>query len=745
MVVQENFYKIEDSSISVFLDALNVKLTGTDKSNVFLANYLANKRGEKLVDDADVYVSCVLTNNFADTINALAAHFRDEPDIYICMDKLTHRTPSTGEGAKAIFDIRLFEERIKQTGHVILVMSDWKIWPTRTAVLFEVYCAIKNGCQFDIALDKKGKKELTKCLDGGGPEIQDSIEWIDKINFEKSTSLFENLELKVKNLLKDDETTNFSIRSAVRDCWTGIINSPNRKNSISTEPLMPASEKLKQQELQMDIIEKKMKRLREGILTWAKKPNSFDTSALNISEPNLDDLYKELSGFIFLTENEVLKFHHEGHYVQLLNARDFSQLEQLQSQADKLEPDEKNIFKFFCDITKKILGRRHPKALLFRDLYVYSLFVSIQLKYEGSGKLAGDDRDIMKFAERKLYELMMLWESKINTIEAPDSRTLTIAFRTPLPLSYYKFMHFSNRREKLLLLCLNNTEYGGVWRITWIGISRKTVKCVYTGVSESQQQQQQQQQHLSMEVDWEVGELFKHSDSYQKSDLLQIKSIFLQQKIPPITTNSESTSEGRAFFAPVPKIYCSCEDYSLLAVNLSSKSIQVDALFQFRLVEIGKDATCEKYVLDFLSRYGFEVDTSIDFPDEITSGSSKSAVEKVVLYEPNSKSFMYDYTIKLRKQSEYAAEMQLRYFPFDQQKLSLEVGLNTMKQHIELFPEDEPDDESAAQQRSLSDLRHQYDSNQEARFDDELLRDEYEIIFSDTPPKGYQLHVCVSS
>jgi hypothetical protein len=362
---------------------------------------------------------------------------------------------------------------------------------------------------------------------------------------------------------------------------------------------------------------------------------------------------------------------------------------------------------------------------------VYSLFVSIQRKYDSSDTNTLDDVKAAE-AEDKLNELMMLWESKINTIEVFDNRTLTIAFKTPLPLSYYRCMYSSNRREKLLLLCLNNTDYGGVWRITWIGISRKTVQCVFTGVSESQQQ------HMSMEVDWEVGELFKHSDSYQKSDLSQIKSIYLQQKIPPTVRNSESSSVGRAFFAPVPKIYCSCEDFSLLAVNLSTKSIQVDALFQFRLIEIGKDATCDKYVLDYLSRYGFEVDSSIDFPDEITSGSSKSAVEKVIIFEPNSKSFMYDYTIKLRKQSEYAAEMQLRYFPFDQQELSLEVGLNTMKQHIELVPEKgEQEDDSTTLKKSINDLRHLKEVKQEARFDDELLRDEYEIIFSDSPPKGY--------
>jgi hypothetical protein len=753
-LVVHNSFGIEnfnDKSIAEFLDELNSKLAGKDKSKIFLADYLASRSDEKLVDDADVYVSCALTNNFVDSMKALEIHFRNDPDIYICMDKLTHRTPSTGEGAQAVFDIKLFEERIKQTGHVVLVMSHWANSPFfhRTAVLFEVYCAIKNGCQFDIALDTQGNSELKECFKRGNLDIKNSIEWINKIDMANTDSKFKNLEEKVKNLVAVDEAANYLIRSAVRDCWAKIISSFIRR-SFSIESI-PSSEMLNQiqtasqkKEEKENKIRDRLKSLRGSIVDWAKNPNSFDTSALNFAEPNLDDLYKDLSNFIFLREEEVLKSHHESSYVKLLNGEVFSLVEKLQAEQSILEPDETNIFKTYSDVTRKVLGRRHPKALLFYDLYVYSLFVSVQLEYERSDKLSGDHGDLdalasrLKIAEDNLYQLMMIWESKITSIEQIESsKTLTIAFRAALPISYYKYMHFSNRREKLLLLCLNNTVYGGVWRITWIGISRKTVKCVCTSVRIDDIDNQQQ--NASMEVDWEVGELFKHSDSYQNTEL-QIKSIYLQQKMAPLSTSSSESSVGRAFFAPVPKIYCSCEDYTLLAVNLASKFIQVNALFQFRLIEIGKDATCEKYVPEFLSRYGFDVESSIDFPDEITSGSSKSAVEKILLYEPNRKSFMYDYTIKLRKQSEYATALQLQFFPFDQQKLSLEVGLNTLKQHIELVPEErEIDEEPVMLKRGLNGLR-QYEvkklQQQESYFEDEVLRDEYKIIFPDSPPKG---------
>jgi hypothetical protein len=52
---------------------------------------------DKVVDDAEVYITCELTNNFLETMNTLKDHFSDKPDVFICMDRVTHRTPSSGE------------------------------------------------------------------------------------------------------------------------------------------------------------------------------------------------------------------------------------------------------------------------------------------------------------------------------------------------------------------------------------------------------------------------------------------------------------------------------------------------------------------------------------------------------------------------------------------------------------------------------------------------------------------------
>ena len=193
---------------------------------------------------------------------------------------------------------------------------------------------------------------------------------------------------------------------------------------------------------------------------------------------------------------------------------------------------------------------------------------------------------------------------------------------------------------------------------------------------------------------------------------------------------------GHAFFAPIPVIYCSCMNYSLLDVDLTEKSFQADAWYHFRLEEIGKDAACEEYVLDYLGRYGFDVDKSIDFPDEITSRAANSQVDKFFHYERKGNSFMYDYTIQIRKQSDFAAGLKMRYFPFDQQRLALEVSLSTAKENIELEYDENGgglynivDKKKTDFEESKRKKRKKLES--EFLYDDSVLAEQYKIIYAD--------------
>jgi hypothetical protein len=101
-------------------------------------------------------------------------------------------------------------------------MSPWNNmgFLRRTALLFEIYCAFKNECKFDIALSMGDKKKLIDCVKKGGEEaIQEALERID---IHTSVSSFINLATSVKDKLKSDELVNKKLQKYVSDRLTVI-------------------------------------------------------------------------------------------------------------------------------------------------------------------------------------------------------------------------------------------------------------------------------------------------------------------------------------------------------------------------------------------------------------------------------------------------------------------------------------------------------------------------------------------
>ena len=463
-------------------------------------------------------------------------------------------------------------------------------------------------------------------------------------------------------------------------------------------------------------------------------------------ELRFDEIYEELRRFIFFEDVDILKengslqdevgvtvqsFTRKGKKLQFFNEKVYYEV------VPNAKDQPKSIFRECSKVADDKFDRRSPRALKFRDLDVISSFVSAQLErekymwkwneyfHDQSNEAFEDD----EAANDALYQLMMVWESKIEKIEEFDSKTLTIHFENPLPQSYYRYMYRSNGDKKLLLLCLNDTEYGGAWQITWIGVSRKMVTCECTCNVGGEPTHNEDNMH-TLRAEWEVKERLKCDDDSNVS-----KSVYLEKK-RILNMEERAKTLGHAFFAPIPVIYCSCMNYSLLDVNLIDKSFQADAWYHFRLKEIGKDAACEGYVLDYLGRYGFDVNKTIFFPDEITSRAANSQVDKFFHYERKGNSFMYDYTIQIRKQSDFAAGLKMRYFPFDQQRLALEVSLSTAKENIELeYDENGGGLYNTAAKKKVDFLmtKPKRKSKQESEYlyDDNVLADEYKIIYAD--------------
>ena len=171
-----------------------------------------------VVGPAQVYVSYESSALFYNTLDTLNQHFEKDPDIYVCLDNITHSCPCKGEGNGAVFSIDEFEASIKQIGHVVVVMSPWnnlRIF-RYTSMLFEIHCAItNNNCKFEIALHESDRNELHKAvMNGVVDEMMEGLEWID---FERSTSKFPSLNELVKVAVKPFDTANKLLSDAVRN------------------------------------------------------------------------------------------------------------------------------------------------------------------------------------------------------------------------------------------------------------------------------------------------------------------------------------------------------------------------------------------------------------------------------------------------------------------------------------------------------------------------------------------------
>ena len=741
--------KTLDEFVNTYLNGLMKDLKpDEDPKKYFYADYLKETSGDSFVGDGEVFIACERAIKFSDMMETLKDHFRTKPDIHVCIDAFTHGMPFEN----GTVDEELYENRIKEIGYLVIVMSPWDNigFFQRTALLFELYAAIKHGCKVEVAMGTKEKKTLIDVVEKQGVQkIQQALELID---FEKSKSNLEELAVVIKRKVisgKSYDDANLLIINVVRDCLMAVIS---KSSELELLPYRYSIELL--------TFQAKMK-IHESIKIPNVKKVLIDHKYCNAGnkEGIITAFYDEVTTMMFLPEKNIRKLQSLNNLDAIKKIKEAKMMTNL------------NIFRIYSDIIIGVLRKRDPMAIKFFDLYVYSLYLS-------------EDEKLLSEAENKFHQLMMLWESDIDEI-IPDVNSVNsvkITFKTALPLSYYRYMQKA-KNGKSLLLCLKNTEYGGAWRITMVGISRKLVRCeCSSGKSVVDTDVKGSKVTVKRQVDWEVEETFKpklitetavmgnfngqdmwypaiireanddgtfdikykdgrHEEKVGR-DLLQVKFsenmdekiVYLQKrKVPSKTLKGQKWNPKRAFFAPIPKFYCSCKDYTLLGVDLVKQTFQADVVFEFRLNEIGSDANSERYVEEYFSEYGLDLKNIINFRSDIVSNGSggKESVEQMILYEPTrSKSFMYDYTIQCQKQSDYKADkLDMHNFPFDQQELALSVSLSSSKLQIEL--EIEIEIENQGEKKGEKVERKDQNKNQEQL----VANKEYEILFHNTDLK----------
>lgn len=136
---------------------------------------LSKEKDHPVVGDGQVYIVCDFQSNFRDVLISLQEFFRTTPDIFVCMDGITHRPPAVVDGGQGQ-GAEEFESRIKKIGRLVLVTSNWKTMDEsvlkQDSLLYEVFCATikdkERKCKFDLALslddcslikEKTGAKE----------------------------------------------------------------------------------------------------------------------------------------------------------------------------------------------------------------------------------------------------------------------------------------------------------------------------------------------------------------------------------------------------------------------------------------------------------------------------------------------------------------------------------------------------------------------------------------------------------
>ena len=170
----------KEKTVEGFVNDLKQQLPGL-YSDYLISNpppLQGDSKDSTVVGAGEVHIICDPQDNFLDIMTALKEYFdkKATPDIYVCMDRLTHPTPFTNRGPATEVD-EFKNNIISRIPSVVVVISPWDNIRIlrRATVLLELYCAIQTDRKrkFDIALSSQEKKRLVdrvrQCKSDSGP------------------------------------------------------------------------------------------------------------------------------------------------------------------------------------------------------------------------------------------------------------------------------------------------------------------------------------------------------------------------------------------------------------------------------------------------------------------------------------------------------------------------------------------------------------------------------------------------
>ena len=138
------------------------------------------------VGEATVFISHAWKYTFTAVVDALQYHFSNEPDIFIWFDLFSnnqHKAPNLP------FEWwrDTFSNAIGKMGRVVMVLSPWNnpVPFTRAWCLWEIYCAVKSNCIFEVALSPEEHEAFVKGITADDGQF---YQMLANINVENSES-----------------------------------------------------------------------------------------------------------------------------------------------------------------------------------------------------------------------------------------------------------------------------------------------------------------------------------------------------------------------------------------------------------------------------------------------------------------------------------------------------------------------------------------------------------------------------
>lgn len=191
-----------------------------------------------VIGQSTVFISHAWKSRFFDVVDALLHYFSDEPEIIIWLDLFSSNHHQTPDRSFEWWE-NTFKTGISEIGRTVMLLAPWgDFLPlTRTWCLWELYCTIAAGCDFDIAISTKSEarfiaemeedattvlRTLLETIDAESSETSNPIDKEQLFNAMNQTIGFFGMNKIIFELIRDWILENFRQEYERRKSFLGL-------------------------------------------------------------------------------------------------------------------------------------------------------------------------------------------------------------------------------------------------------------------------------------------------------------------------------------------------------------------------------------------------------------------------------------------------------------------------------------------------------------------------------------------